>query len=106
VSTARPIARPAAPPAEGGAFVAEIERHAQALRERRTAVAAFLAEQLEAIAAKARFFGATDAAQYIEREQVEEDNVRTQWYDLGRKDGRDLAFDEITTVLKRSAGIP
>ena len=100
-----PAIHPAAPPAEGGAFVAEIERHAQALREQRTPVAAFLAEQLAAVAAKARFFGATGPAQYVEREQVEEDNVRSHWYDLGRRQGRDDGLAEAQLVIKRFYGI-
>ena len=106
MSTARRTTRPAAPPEEGGdQFADSISLEAQTLRARRDPLCSFLADQLEAIAAKARFLGATGPAQFIEREEIEEDNVRSHWYDLGRRQGRDDGLAEAQLVIKRFYGV-
>ena len=44
---------------------------------------AFIADQLERVAGTARFLRAETPAELYDRQEVEEDNLRTHWYDLG-----------------------
>lgn len=121
--TTRPKTRPAAPPAEGGASLADrVAREAEHYRraalaggsptlDRDTAVT--VADALERLAQLVALARASTAQEFADRfDALESDRDETHeraayaaGYDHGRRDGRDLAFDEITTVLKRSAGI-
>ena len=109
-----PATRPAAPPAEGGLSFAEaIEHEAGAFRSRGTDLGRFLADELERVAQLVRFTRGASPAEHRDRLEAwdrdnAEDHARRAYaagYDHGRREGRDLAFAEITTVLKRSAGI-
>jgi hypothetical protein len=95
VSTAarRKTTRPATVPANGQpvTFPEQIEHEALAFRAQGTALGAFLAEQLERIAGLARFLQAATPAEFYDRQEVEEDDLRTHWYDLGRQHEREDA---------------
>lgn len=56
-------------------------------------------------ASTAQEFADRFAAMEDDRDQTHERHAYAQGYDHGRREGRDLAFQEITTVLRRSAGI-
>lgn len=121
---ARHSDRRAAPPAEGGAPLAD-RVAAEAQHYRRVAVAggmptldrdtaATVADALERLAQLVALAGAATAEEFADRfaamegdrDDAHERDAYARGYDHGRRDGRDLAFDEITAVLKRSAGIP
>jgi hypothetical protein len=125
MSTARTAtARPAAPPAEGGASLAD-RVAAEAQHYRRIAVAggmptldrdtaATVADALERLSQLVALARATTAEEFADRfavletdrDETHERAAYAEGYDHGRREGRDLAFAEITTVLRRSAGIP
>jgi hypothetical protein len=114
MSTARRISRPAAPPAEGGACLADrVAAEARQLRARGDDLARFMADELDRLAQLCAFTGATTPAEHRDRmtaleEGRDEDQIARAYaegYTRGRHDGRDLAFDEVLMVLKRSAGI-
>ena len=123
MSTARRTTQPAAPPAEGGASLAD-RIAAEAQHYRRVAAAggiptldrdtaATVADALERLAQIVALARASTAEEFADRFEAmdadrDEDHERRAYaagYDHGRREGRDLAFSEITTVLKRSAGI-
>jgi hypothetical protein len=87
VKTARAARRPVPPAIAAGGFQAEIRARALALRDG-TAVGAFLASELDRLADVAAFLGAASPLEFVQRREVEEDNLRTHWYDLGRDHGR------------------
>lgn len=115
--------RAAPPPPRGGAPLAD-RVAAEAQHYRRVAVAggmptldrdtaATVADALERLAqlvalaraSTAQEFADRFAAMEDDRDQTHERHAYAQGYDHGRREGRDLAFQEITTVLRRSAGI-
>ena len=99
------------------AFAEAIEHEAWCYRTPDTGPAdpvhLLIADELDRIAQVARFAGATTPAEFAGRrsalEEGRDDDLVTrayaEGYEAGRRDGRNLAFDEITLVLKRSAGI-
>jgi hypothetical protein len=125
MSTARTAAaRPAAPPAEGGIPLAD-RVAAEAQHYRRIAVAggmptldrdtaATVADALERLSQLVSLTRAATAEEYADRfavletdrDETHERAAYAQGYDHGRREGRDLAFEEIKVVLKRYAGIP
>jgi hypothetical protein len=114
VSTAPRISPPAAPPERGGNPLADrVAALAQALRARSDDLGAFCADELDRLAQLVTFTGAVTPRQHRDRMAAMEEGRDHQLevtayaagYDHGRREGRDLAFDEITLVLKRSAGI-
>jgi hypothetical protein len=72
----------------------------------------FLARQMERLAQLVRWTGATTPEDHEARMEVWDDDLRQQWEDRGyaagleqgRREGRDLAFEEIQLVLRRSVG--
>ena len=83
------------------------------LRARGDDLARFLADELDRVAQLVRFTHARTPAEHRDRleawdREITDERERTAYargYDQGRRDGRHLAFDEITTVLRRSAGL-
>ena len=100
MSTARKARRPrvATLPANGQpvTFAEQLEHEARAFRDQRTVLGAFIADQLERVAGTARFLRAETPAEFYERQEVEEDNLRTHWYDLGRQHEREDAHQART----------
>jgi hypothetical protein len=85
----RPVTRYAVPPAiAAGGFPAEIRSRALAIRDG-SQLGAFLASELDRLADLAAFLGASSPLDLVHRREVEEDNLRTHWYDLGRDHGRE-----------------
>jgi hypothetical protein len=112
VSTAHTNGRPAAPPAEGGASLADvIAAEAQAIRARRDPVASLMADELDRLAQLVTFTGATTPGDYRARlavleESRDEDQIRrayAQGFDHGFQDGRDKGLQEAILVIKTSA---
>jgi hypothetical protein len=79
------------PPAvAAGGFPADIRAMAWTLRDG-SAVGAFCAAELDRLADLAEFLGAGSPAELVARREVEEDNLRSHWYELGRAHGREEA---------------
>jgi len=76
-------------------------------------LAALIADDLDRLAQLIAFTGATTPREHRERMAAMEESrdadlearAYAEGYDRGRREGRDLAFQEITLVLRRSAGI-
>jgi hypothetical protein len=71
-----------------GGFPADIRAMAWVLRDG-SAVGAFCAAELDRIADLAEFLGAASPLEFVQRREVEEDNLRSHWYELGRDHSRE-----------------
>lgn len=125
MSTRTAKARTATPPVQGGNPLAD--RLGEMAREYRATghrlardlpgfdleLSGMIADEIDRLAQLVRFTGAATPAEHRERLEVmdrdrDEDIIRRAYadgYDHGRREGRDLAFAEITVVLKRSVGL-
>jgi hypothetical protein len=89
-----------------------VDHEALAYRAWKTPEGDFLARQMERLAQLIRWTGATTPEDHEARMEVWEADLRQQWEDRGhaagleqgRREGRDLAFEEIQLVLRRSVG--
>jgi hypothetical protein len=87
-----------------------VDHEAMAYRAWGTSTGDFLARQMERLAQLVRWTGATTPEAHEDRMQIWDEDVRRQWEDrgfaagheAGRREGRDLAFQEIRVVLKRA----
>jgi hypothetical protein len=107
-------APPPAEPADGNGrptTLAELVDHeALAYRAWETPEGDFLARQMERLAQLVRWTGATTPEDHEARMEVWDEQLRQQWEDRGhaagleqgRREGRDLAFDEVICVLKKA----
>lgn len=89
-----------------------VDHEALAYRAWGTPEGDFLARQMERLSQLVRWSGAVTPEDHEARMEVWDDDLRRQWEDRGhaagleqgRREGRDLAFDEILLVLRRSVG--
>jgi hypothetical protein len=89
-----------------------VDHEALAYRAWGTPEGEFLARQMERLAQLVRWTGATTPEDHEARMEVWDEQLRRQWEDRGyaagleqgRREGRDLAFEEIQLVLRRSVG--
>jgi hypothetical protein len=104
---------PADPAAANGrpTMLAELVDHeALAYRAWGTPAGDFLARQMERLAQLIRWTGAATPEDHEARMEVWDEQLRQQWEDRGhaagleqgRREGRDLAFDEVICVLKKA----
>ena len=92
-------------------LVEAIEHEARALRSIGDEVHHLMADELDRLAQLVRWTGATTAVEHRDRllaldENRDADLAAREWhegYRAGRRDGRNLAFDEISLVLRRRA---
>jgi hypothetical protein len=107
------ITPPAEPAAANGrpTTLAELVDHeALAYRTWKTPEGDFLARQMERLAQLVRWTGAATPEDHEARMEAWEADLRQQWEDRGhaagleqgRREGRDLAFDEVICVLKKA----
>jgi hypothetical protein len=89
-----------------------VDHEALAYRAWGTPEGEFLARQMERLAQLVRWSGAATPEDHEARMEIWEADLRQQWEDRGhatgleqgRREGRDLAFEEIQLVLRRSVG--
>ena len=89
-----------------------VDHEALAYRAWKTPEGDFLARQMERLAQLVRWTSATTPEDHEARMEVWDEQLRQQWEDCGhaagleqgRREGRDLAFEEIQLVLRRSVG--
>jgi hypothetical protein len=89
-----------------------VDHEALAYRAWGTPEGDFLARQMERLSQLVRWTGAVTPEDHEARMEVWEEDRRRQWEDRGhaagleqgRREGRDLAFEEIRLVLRRSVG--
>jgi hypothetical protein len=89
-----------------------VDHEALAYRAWETPEGDFLARQMERLAQLIRWTGAATPEVHEARMEVWDEQLRQQWEDRGhaagleqgRREGRDLAFQEIELVLRRSVG--
>jgi hypothetical protein len=87
-----------------------VDHEALAYRAWKTPEGEFLARQMERLAQLVRWSGAATPQEHEDRMEVWDEDIRKQWedrgyqegYAKGRKEGRDLAFDEVICVLKKA----
>ena len=93
-------------------LAALVDHEALAYRAWKTPEGDFLARQMERLAQLVRWTGATTPEDHEARMEVWDEQLRRQWEDRGhaagleqgRREGRNLAFEEIQLVLRRSVG--
>jgi hypothetical protein len=89
-----------------------VDHEALAYRAWKTPEGEFLARQMDRLAQLIRWTGAATPEDHEARMEVWDADLRQQWEDRGhaagleqgRREGRDLAFEEIRLVLRRSVG--
>jgi hypothetical protein len=87
-----------------------VDHEALAYRAWKTPEGDFLARQMERLAQLVRWTGAATPEDHEARMEVWDEQLRQQWEDRGhaagleqgRREGRDLAFDEVICVLKKA----
>jgi hypothetical protein len=87
-----------------------VDHEATAYRAWGTPAGDFLARQLERLAQLIRWTGATTPQEHEDRMEIWDDDLRRQWeergfaagHEAGRREGRDLAFQEIKVVLSKT----
>jgi hypothetical protein len=95
------------------ALAEQVEAEAARFRAQGSPLGAFLADELDRLGQLVRWTGATTPEEHRDRLATWESEIQQRHFDrgyaegleAGRREGQDLAFQEIGLVLRRSVGL-